>query len=443
MKTTLIVAAFAAVLAGPASAATDADIVELRQALETVNRRLDALEERNRALETRNEQLEERNAKLEEASDRPAAAQNAQARPGSGSADWATKITWHGDLRYRHESLDIEEQANDQIRHRIRARFGMTARINEALTGTVQLATNGGTNDPRSTMQTIGSGFERKGVALDLANIDWKFAEGSNLVLGKMPQPFQKVPTYFWDSDLTPEGGALRLARGVFFASAYGWWLQESGTNSDANVVGAQLGIRQKFSDGFTLTAAAHYYDIGAVQGEITTASTTPACVPNNAFFLGSQGNSTQTFAGCARLLSDFNIIEALAQVDLTVGSLPLALFASAAQNTEADEFDTAIAGGFTLGRASAPGSWEIGYVYQKVEKDALFGQFVDSDFGGGITDTRGSVLRVGWAPASNWVLNGTYYLNDRFNDVPIDVGGEPETDLGYDRWQLDFNVKF
>ena len=40
--------------------------------------------------------------------------------------------------------------------------------------------------------------------------------------------------------------------------------------------------------------------------------------------------------------------------------------------------------------KASAPKSWEIGYVYQKTEKDAVFGQFVDSDFGGGVTDTKG-----------------------------------------------------
>ena len=54
MKTSfLFAAALAVVLAIPvtASAATDADIAELRGALEAVNRRLDALERRNIALE--------------------------------------------------------------------------------------------------------------------------------------------------------------------------------------------------------------------------------------------------------------------------------------------------------------------------------------------------------------------------------------------------------
>ncbi|NJO34849.1 MAG: hypothetical protein HC869_18750 [Rhodospirillales bacterium] len=337
--------------------------------------------------------------------------------------------------------VDPEEAVNDQTRHRVRARFGLNAKVNDSLTGTVQLATNGGNGDPRSTNQTLGSGFDRKGAAIDLAMVDWKIAEGVNLQLGKMGQPFQKVGSFFWDGDITPEGAALRFSRGPFFANAYGFWLQESSSTSDANVVGAQMGLRQKFSDALTLTGAVHYYDLGAVQGEITT--TGGACSANNAFFGGPQGNTTFTGGGCARLLNDYNVIEVLGQAELKVGALPLSIFVNAAQNRDADDLDTAIAGGFTLGRASAPRSWEFGYVYQQTEKDALFGQFVDSDFGGGVTDTKGSVFRVGYAPAQNWVLSGTYFMNDRFNDVPINLGGTPATDVGYDRLQLDFNVRY
>ena len=447
---TLVAATLAALLAGPVSAlaATDEDISELRRALEAVNLRLDALEQQNRALTARNQELEARTASgatpgvaAAKAAD-PQGGQPPQAPAKKDSAEWASRIVWHGDLRYRHEGLDVEEAPNDQTRHRIRARFGMTAKVNDSLQTTLQLMTNGGNNDPRGANQTLGSGFDRKGVAIDLASLDWKFAEGSNLVLGKMVQPFAKVPTYFWDGDLTPEGGALRFSRGALFASAYGFWLQESADASDANVFGAQLGMRGKVAD-VTLTGALHYYDVGAVQNEITTTTTTPPCVTNNAFFGGPQGNSTRIVAGCERLLNDYNIVEAMAQADFKVGALPLSVYASAAQNTEADELDTALAAGFTLGRASAPGSWEFGYVYQKVEKDALFGQFVDSDFGGGITDTQGSAFKIGFAVAPNWVLNGTFYLNERFNDVPIDLGGTPRSDLGYDRWQLDFNVRY
>ena len=74
---------------------------------------------------------------------------------------------------------------------------------------------------------------------------------------------------------------------------------------------------------------------------------------------------------------------------------------------------------GFTFGKASDPRSFEFGYAYQVAEKDAQFGQFVDSDFGGGVTDVDGSVVRIGYAPAKNWILNGAYFLNNRFVDAP------------------------
>ena len=44
--------------------------------------------------------------------------------------------------------------------------------------------------------------------------------------------------------------------------------------------------------------------------------------------------------------------------------------------------------------------------MYQSIDKDALFGQFVDSDFGDGKTDAEGWVLRGGYAPVKNFTLN-------------------------------------
>ena len=60
--------------------------------------------------------------------------------------------------------------------------------------------------------------------------------------------------------------------------------------------------------------------------------------------------------------------------------------------------------------------------LYQQIEKDALFGQLLDSDFGDGNTDTKGFVLRGGYTVARNWTLNATLFLNDLSNDVPQSV---------------------
>ena len=56
------------------------------------------------------------------------------------------------------------------------------------------------------------------------------------------------------------------------------------------------------------------------------------------------------------------------------------------------------------------------------------------------MTDSQGLVIRGGYAPIRNWVLNATYFINDRSVDVANAIGAK-KTD--YDRLQLDFNVRF
>jgi len=111
-----------------------------------------------------------------------------------------------------------------------------------------------------------------------------------------------------------------------------------------------------------------------------------------------------------------------------------------------------------TYGAAgAAKGTWELGLIYQQVEKDALFGQLLDSDFGDGNTDTKGFVIRGGYSVARNWTINASLFLNDLSNDVPQTVtvlnGATPAPydttvitgvlDRDYKRLQLDLNFRF
>ena len=129
-------------------------------------------------------------------------------------------------------------------------------------------------------------------------------------------------------------------------------------------------------------------------------------------------------------------------QADFAIGKLPVNVFVDYMMNTEAEvnttagkKLDSAWAAGITLGRAVEPKTWEVGYTYQTAEKDSVFAQFHDSDFGGNLLDSKGHGFKVGYAPAINWTLNGTYYVNERFMDV-----GTPRD---YTRLMLDLNYKF
>ncbi len=449
MKKLLIASALGMLVTAPALAQKTSTMDQVLKDLAALNERVGRLEQDNNQLRTENAALrastERAEATSEYLKDNAAATrkQLAQEAPKiveaeriTKGAEWASRLSWKADMRYRHEFVDPEEAVDEQTRHRIRARLAMTAKINDTLTGTIGLATNGGNGDPRSTNQTLGEGWTRKGIAVDLAYVDWKPTDSFMMQFGKMPQPWQKVGAYFWDNDITPEGIAVKFAGGPFFANAFGMWLSERSAASDATMLGGQFGLTGTLG-GMKLTGAVGYYDVSSVQGKVTTTNTVP-CTANPAFFGGPQGNTTTlNGAGCPVLVNDYNMIEALAQADFTLGNQPVTLFAQYIQNQEAEDLDTGYAAGFTFGKASNPKSWEFGYAYQVTEKDAQFGQFVDSDFGGGVTDVDGSVVKFGFAPAKNWVVNGAYFLNNRFVDAP----GATERD--YDRYQVDLNFKF
>jgi type II secretory pathway pseudopilin PulG len=424
MRNQLVSVAVAGVLALAAAPKTQAQSSEA----------LAALKAQIEALQDKVEQLEQQQKTQQESQDRIT---DTVAQTKAGTGEWVGRFTWKGDLRYRHENVDPEEAVTDQTRHRIRARFGFAAKVNDTVTGVVQLATNAGNSDPRSRNQTLGEGWTSKGIGIDLAYLDWKPVSGTstlNVQLGKMAQPWAKVPSYFFDNDITPEGGAVKFTHGAFFASAFGYWLSERAAAADATLLGAQLGMTGNVGAA-KLTGAIGYFDVGAVEGEQTAQPTGCTSTFNNVFFGGSQGNSTVTVGGCPFLANDFNLIDALVQAEMKVGTQPLVLFAEYLQNQEASDLDTGYSAGFVVGKASNAHTWEFGYTYQKMEKDAQFAQLVDSDFGGGVTDTQGSVFKVGYAPAKGWTLNGTYFMNDRF----VDVG----TQRDYDRYQIDLSYKF
>ena len=173
------------------------------------------------------------------------------------------------------------------------------------------------------------------------------------------------------------------------------------------------------------------------------------ANLPANAF-----GNTTSTTT-CrptitACIASDFDVMQGLAELTLTVANRPLTFFAEYAQNDAAeinpvtgDELDSAYAAGIFFGRVSAPRSWEIGYMYQEIENDALYGQWIDSDFGAGSTGSKGHVLRPGFGFNKNFRINGTYFLNDTNIDIPTTINGAPVLDRDYKRLQLDLVASF
>jgi hypothetical protein len=320
----------------------------------------------------------------------------------------------------------------DRYRDRIRGRFNMEAKATDTVLVGLGFATTEG-GDPRSSNQTLGGTFSRKSLDLDLAYFDWKFASFGNLIGGKMKQPFYKpAGSLYWDNDINPEGLAATFNRGQFFGSAFGFQFNEiSGAENtrtaDTQIFGGQFGARLPLGSS-TLTLAAMYYDLAAGQGRAPF------------FNANANGNTTVGAGAAAVLLNDYEVISVGGDFSYTMFGQPMSVWFDLAQNQDPDDLDEAFSGGVTLGRASNPGSWELGFGFYSIEKDAIFGQLFDSDFGSGVTDTEGMVIRAGFAPVRNWSLNVAYFMNERNIDVVNAVG---QRDVDYDRLQVDMNLKF
>jgi hypothetical protein len=452
-NTVLATAVAAALTFGAAPAFAQTKGTATKAEVQAIQAQMQALVERLEKLESTNSQLQIDNADLKSLADRREAeidylkAQTRELREEGAVAsneinkvkgtDWASKVKVRGDLRYRHEYIGTERVVDDAVvdaadrqRQRIRARVGIDAAVTDNVKATLAFATGG--DDPRSSNQTLGGVATRKPIGLDMAYVDWRFTQGGNALLGKQPNPiFRPGQSLFYDGDFNPEGGAVRYERGLFFGTGYGWWLTEQynsdpeADNTDANLFGLQGGVKFPLLGGETIVAA-HYYECGACQGRSPLYANNAN--GNTTFRIGTSTTNLLTY--------DYDVVELAAQMGTSFGSLPLTLWANYAQNLAEDvEYDTAYGAGVVLGKASNPRSWEVGAFYQSIDKDALFAQWLDSDFGNGNTDSDGWVIKGGYAPVKNFTVNATYFINT----LNKDVGPE----LDYDRLQLDLNYKF
>ena len=454
MKSTVLATAVAAVLTlGAADASAQTRGAATKAEVQFIQSQMQALAERLNRLEAANADLKTQNSELQALADRREAemdylkSQTRELREEGAvaaneiskvkGADWAAKLKGRGDFRFRNENIWTERVVNgaavdaaDRERMRIRARLGFDFAATDNVKGTLLFATGG--DDPRSSNQTLGGTGTRRPIGVDMAYVDWKFMPGGNVLLGKQVNPiFRPGQSLFYDGDFNPEGGAVKFDRGMFFGTAYGWWFTEqyaadpAGENSDANIFGLQAGMKFALLGGETVIAA-NYYECGA-------------CVDNSPLYANNANGNTTYRQGTSPtnlLRYGYDIFEVGAQMGVTVASLPVTFWANYAQNLADDvEYDTAYAVGAMVGKASNARTWEAGLFYQSLDKDALFAQWVDSDFGNGNTDTEGWVLKAGYAPVKNFTMNATYFLNTLNKDVG--------TELDYDRLQLDLNYKF
>jgi hypothetical protein len=417
----LLTLSIAALLCGaPAVAATDSDA--LARALEQVNQRLDQLEQQNRSLNQQVGELTRQNETLRASAQKPVQAAPAVAPEAT---DWQSRISFDGDFRFRHEHIDNEPSGHGRQAETIRARLSAKVKVNDQVDGEIGLGTGG--RDPRGGSNGLGAASARQDIGLDLAYMRWHATDELSVTAGKMREPYVRPGnSLFFSDEVRPEGIAVNYAnQGGVFGTAFNFWVEERAAAADSMLRGAQGGWKGSFGDT-EFRAGAGYFDYHNVEGRN----------PNFGGGVVNQFGNTVIVTSAGPVFAyDYNIGQIFTDASLPVAGLPVTLFVDYAKNFEADDFDTAYSTGVVVGRANAPGRWQAGVLKQKVEKDALFGQWTHPDFAGGVTDNDGYVWQAGWMAFERVVLNLTYF-DSKYN---VDVGPE----ANYDRLQLDFNFNF
>jgi hypothetical protein len=355
-----------------------------------------------------------------------APAQTAPAPPKT----WVDYTTLKADLRYRVERIDDASKTYNRNRDRIRARLGVEVKPNDLLKVAIGLST--GQSDPISGNQTLTDGFAKKEMRLDLAYLDYNFfgdkPDEVHFLAGRMKNPFlTQNDDLTWDPDLTPEGLALKgqMTRGLatFYAQAGSFWIKERDPGSETMLAAGQAAVRLQFRPEFAVTLGGAYdrydnmmgYDVIDWEGK------------NNSY-----GNSTVNGTGTNKAwATGFEPVVWLGQVDFWMGGLPIALFGQVSHNGKADKFGDAHMFGLSVGKAKNPETFEIGWSYAAVQKDAVPGMFTDSDRWGGGTDGKGHKVYARYQLAKG-LQAGVTYFNDKKKIA------DPTKQTDYNRLQID-----
>jgi hypothetical protein len=366
------------------------------------------------------------------------------------AADW----NWKGDVRYRYDSSvkDVVNQSDfSRDRNRTRVRLGVYPWINEELSGGIQLSTGAADviKESASRNQTYENLFTPKGIDLNEAFIDYHptaygFDGAVNLILGKreVANTVIRIDDLVWDSDLTFEGATLQFGKdsngkekeGINLIAGY--YLLDENDRSKNKVPDTVLQLVQ-----------------GAYNGEINEITYMVGAGYNSYRHLGNLKAATKTSLNGDYALpldlskSAFNIVEFFGKLGGHITEkLPWKLYGEYAFNN-ADQADysnidnnrrASYQAGLTIGDAKEVGKWALDANYNRIERDALFAPFTDSDRKvKSTTNIKGFEVGAIYHLVQNLNVGARYYHYKNIDK------SQDATDPSLNLLQLDALVKF
>jgi len=321
------------------------------------------------------------------------------------------------DFRHRYEYTDDDSKSEKRRRHRIRTRLGAQYSPNEQLKIKIRFAT--AEANTTGANQTLGHDFSLSDIGMDQLYIDYALTDNSSIALGKMSHPFFKPnkSQLLFDRDYNPEGIALSFNKDKYFGNI-GFIKFDESSSKALNIRGFQIGMSNKISNQTNYKVALAQYNFDDIKGRPASEITW------NGKIFGNPVDANNNY------LNNYNVTNISAEIKTKLGidSIPTTFFMDYARNSKADEDDS----GFQIGsKLTLNDFWKVTYLYKDVEKNAVFGALVDSNFGGGGVGHKGHQLNVSYTFSKNISVELTWF--DNKNKMEID----------YKKTFLDLKYKF
>jgi hypothetical protein len=333
---------------------------------------------------------------------------------------WAKNMKLKGDLRLRNENI-MDDLANDNNRQRVRFRVGAETKFNDLLKVAFGLA-SGSSDSPTSTNQTLEEGFQSKNIWLDYAYVSYEPYEWLHLIGGKFKSPYFHTDM-LWDSDIRFDGFATKLSHNLnpeskISSSFYltGGYFPIDDANSagdDVYLFATQVGTKSVFGDGYVnlKTGLAYYYFHG-LKGVTTTS-------------LAENRGTNTTLGGV--LVNDYEVLSPTIKLSFKdmfgLVDMPWGIVGEYAHNFDPEENNDAWRLGSWLGKSKVKhkGEWKLLGQYSRLESDAFFDSFPDSDFNHAGTDGKGWEVIFGYGLTDNIIFSVDYYNTDSISGVSSD----------------------
>jgi len=409
--------------------------------------------------------------------------------------DWLNNIKITGDFRVR-DQLQVRKIPNgsstqggnnfEQNRARIRARLNFEDQINDKVKIVVGIATDGGTS--RSNNYTLGGStssnkdgvtfadsFGKPELILNKAYAVYTPNDMITVMGGKMDNPIWEPAnaSFFWDPDITPEGGSIQLQKKINdyitpFAQETVLVLHDQtptttagsviGVKTDPYMMVTQGGIKGNLTDQVYYKAGLTWYDI----------NNPTHLVPGESLNTNSQVWNASGYSVLKYNFSDILVEGADIGINDPFGELlpspiyvaQVGLFGDIAENqASGDHQNKAWEAGAYMGNSALNGwgTWKLQSYYKTIERDAWMDVFPDDDFYSGDTNTKGWRSQIDIGLAKNVWFTMSYFRTNRFKNLAnlgaatVSAPNGPSTGSGAamsksapeDLFQMDLNFKF